>query len=294
MQSSQVEEEQKCSFSCINTIAPNKRVVMSCYSPRIYLYKITFDEVQYYYYGVHKEKRYNEYYMGSPVTHKWMWDFYTPKKQILQFFEYNNKGYIEAQEVEKRIIKQVYNIDNWCLNENCGGIISLEYSKIGGKIGYSRGLGVTSKSMLSEYGKRGGKIAGEKSKKDKNGICGLSLQERIINGKKSKENKKGIHNLTSKELSEAGKIGYENGLKKIIMKDKENFYKQRHLNNCKYVYKLISPDNEIYETIFLREICVKFNLNMNCIIRVSRGERKLYKGWKATRKERVDNKTFIE
>jgi hypothetical protein len=47
---------------------------------RIYTYKITFEEVPYYYWGSHKEKRYNEYYMGSPVTHKWCWDFYTPKK----------------------------------------------------------------------------------------------------------------------------------------------------------------------------------------------------------------------
>ena len=55
---------------------------MTSQSPRIYLYKITFEEVSYYYYGVHKEKRYNEYYMGTPVTHKWVWDFYTPKKHI--------------------------------------------------------------------------------------------------------------------------------------------------------------------------------------------------------------------
>jgi hypothetical protein len=48
--------------------------------PRIYVYKITFLEVPYYYYGVHKEKYFNEEYWGSPVTHKWVWDFYTPKE----------------------------------------------------------------------------------------------------------------------------------------------------------------------------------------------------------------------
>ena len=44
---------------------------MTSQSPRIYIYKITFDEVLYYYYGVHKEKYFNQEYWGSPVTHKW-------------------------------------------------------------------------------------------------------------------------------------------------------------------------------------------------------------------------------
>lgn len=266
---------------------------MTLQSPRIYLYKITFEEVLYYYYGVHKEKKFDEYYMGSSQTHKWVWDFYTPKKQILELFDYSDNGYIMAQEVEKRLIRPFYNTDKWCLNENVGGIISAEYSKIGGKLGYSRGLGLASKSMLSEYGKIGGKMSGEKNKLNKTGICGLSLDERISNGKKLKDKEIGIHKLTSEELSEAGKIGYENGLKKFIMKNKDNFYKQLHIKNHKYVYTLISPDNEIFETIFLREICKKFGLNVDCVLRVSRGERKSYKGWKIKRKEKLDNKQVI-
>lgn len=103
-------------------------------SPRIYTYKITFEEVFYYYYGVHLEKTFDEYYMGTPVTHKWMWDFYTPQKTILEFFPYNNEGWIEANKIEKRLIKPVFNIDKWCLNENCGGILSLDALKKGGKL----------------------------------------------------------------------------------------------------------------------------------------------------------------
>ena len=57
---------------------------MTSQSPRIYLYKITFEEVPYYYYGVKKEKYFNQKYWGSPITHKWCWKLYTPKKQILQ------------------------------------------------------------------------------------------------------------------------------------------------------------------------------------------------------------------
>ena len=98
---------------------------MTSQSPRIYLYKITFEEVPYYYYGVHKEKKYNEKYFGTPITHKWCWELYTPKKQILQLFNFTDEGWLEAQEVEKRLIKTFYNTDRWCLNENVGGIISL-------------------------------------------------------------------------------------------------------------------------------------------------------------------------
>ena len=64
---------------------------MTKQSPRIYTYKITFEEVPYYYYGVHKEKIFEEEYWGSPVTNKWAWELYTPKKQILQFFDYTDE-----------------------------------------------------------------------------------------------------------------------------------------------------------------------------------------------------------
>jgi hypothetical protein len=87
-------------------------------SPRIYIYKITFEEVPYFYYGVHREKKYGEYYMGSPVTNKWAWSIYTPKKQILQEFDSAE----EAHEVEVRIIKYFLNKDPNCLNANAGGL----------------------------------------------------------------------------------------------------------------------------------------------------------------------------
>ena len=89
---------------------------MTSQSPRIYTYKITFEEVPYYYYGVKKEKKYNEEYWGSPVTNKWCWELYTSKKQILQLFDFTDEGWIEAQEVEKKLIRPFYNTDKWCLN----------------------------------------------------------------------------------------------------------------------------------------------------------------------------------
>jgi hypothetical protein len=93
--------------------------------PRIYVYKITFQEVPLYYFGVHKEKTFNEEYMGSPVTHKGKWQIYTPQKEILREFDYTDDGWLEALDYETTLIRPVYNIDNNCLNESCGGRISL-------------------------------------------------------------------------------------------------------------------------------------------------------------------------
>jgi hypothetical protein len=142
-------------------------------SPRIYIYKITFEEVKYYYYGVHKEKKFGEYYMGTPITHKLVWDLYKPKKQILQFFEFSDEGYLEAQEVEKRIIKPFYKTDKWCLNENCGGIMSLDILRNNGrKNGLISGpktleLGVGVHSLTVEQRREYGKISGLRNKENK-------------------------------------------------------------------------------------------------------------------------------
>jgi hypothetical protein len=96
--------------------------------PRIYTYKIAFEEVPYYYYGSKKEKYFNEEYWGSPVTNKWCWELYTPKKQILELFDFTDDGYEECRKIEDRLIKPVLN-DLWCLNESCGGNYSLKIRK---------------------------------------------------------------------------------------------------------------------------------------------------------------------
>ena len=198
---------------------------MTSQSPRIYIYKITFEEVPYYYYGVHKETKYNEYYMGSPVTNKWYWELYTPKKQILQLFDFTDEGYIEAQEVERRLIKPFYNTDKWCLNENVGGIISLKVLRETGKKTYELGLGVhgLTPEQRCENGRKGarkGSIKGGKKTYELGiGIHGRT-KEQIkkdskkggkISGKNHKENKTGIFGLTPEQTSEnarkAGKLG---------------------------------------------------------------------------------------
>ena len=174
-------------------------------SPRIYTYKITFEEVPYYYYyGVHKEKYFNEYYVGSPYTHKWYWELYTPKKQILQFFDFTDEGWLEAQEIEKRLIKPFYDTDKWCLNESCGGIFSLEVSRKSGlqhkenstgifsltpeqrrelciKIGLNHkenGTGIFSQTL--EERRALGRRSGLKCKERGTGVCGIPPEEQSI------------------------------------------------------------------------------------------------------------------
>ena len=102
-------------------------------NPRVYVYKITFEEIPDWYWGVHKEQRYEEYYMGSPITHAWKWNFYTPVKQILQVFDYSKGGFREAKLVEDRLILPDLN-NPCCLNEALGGAYSLDSCSLGGKV----------------------------------------------------------------------------------------------------------------------------------------------------------------
>jgi hypothetical protein len=186
---------------------------MTSQSPRIYIYKITFEEVPYYYYGAHKEKKFNEYYVGTPVTHKWCWELYEPKKQILQFFEFNDAGWLEAQEVEQRLIKPFYQIDKWCLNESCGGKISLKIRREVGLKHKENGTGCF--SITPEQRKEANKKGMETNKKNKTGIFGISTEQRSENSKKGvkivhqiiKDKGTGIYSLTPEEKIEYGAKG---------------------------------------------------------------------------------------
>jgi hypothetical protein len=219
---------------------------MTFQSPRIYIYKITFEEVPYYYYGVKKEKYLNEEYWGSPYTNKWCWERYTPKKQILEIFEYNDFGWEEANRVEKRIIKQFYNVDKWCLNENCGGVPSLEIKRRTGKRAKELGTGIFSlteeeikqnsrksgirnkergigifnltKEQLSEYGKIGGKIGTQTQRELGLGLFSLTTEDRKIIGKKAGKRGGKIGSKTTNSQKwmclETGHISNSGGLSK--------------------------------------------------------------------------------
>lgn len=196
--------------------------------PRIYVYKITFLEVPHYYYGIHEEKKYDEYYMGSPKTHKEYWIKYTPQKEILKIFK-NRK---EAVDSEIKLIKPVYKTDKYCLNECCNGVVDIEICKMGGVKAYKMGLGVHGRSkeqmtsdalksvethknnktgfFSSENQSKYGKICYNK----KIGVHALSKKERIKNALKSvekhKQNKTGFF---SSEVQRQNSLKcYEKGL----------------------------------------------------------------------------------
>lgn len=100
--------------------------------PRIYVYKVTFEETPDWYWGVHKETKYGEIYTGSPVTNAWKWEFYTPVLTVVQLFDYSEEGFRQARLLEDRLIS--FDLHNpLCLNEACGGRYSLTACSLGGK-----------------------------------------------------------------------------------------------------------------------------------------------------------------
>ena len=184
---------------------------MTSQSPRIYLYKITFEEVPYYYYGVHKETLFGEEYWGSPKTNKWCWKLYNPKKQILEIFAFTDEGWLEANKVEQRLIKPVFNTDKWCLNESCAGTLTIEQTRKAGRKGGKKiaelklGIHSLTKEETIENAKKGG----AKVKELGIGICGLTKEQRQETARQSllirRKLKVGIHGLTAEQLSETGK-----------------------------------------------------------------------------------------
>ena len=189
--------------------------------PRIYTYKITFDEVPYYYYGIKKEDYYGEEYWGSSKTNKWCWELYTPKKQILEIFEYTDDGWINGLEIEKRLIRPVYQTDKWCLNESCGGQISLDVRrKTGKKVGNIQGpiryktktgIFAMSEEEWKNNRSKGGKTSSKNNMQQGKAIFAMSGKERSDAGRKggnvNAKNRTGVCGRTKEKMSEDGKKG---------------------------------------------------------------------------------------
>lgn len=199
--------------------------------PRIYTYKITFEEIPDWYWGVHKEKKYGEVYWGSPVTNKWKWEFYTPRKQILELFPYTEEGWRDANLIEDRLICPDLN-NPLCLNESCGPKSSIRVRKQAGKIGgdttRSRNVGVCGRSLekMQEDGRKGGSISGAQSFANGTGIFAMSPSERaeasrkggITSLERNRKNKTSLHGLSSDQLSVYGRRG---GLSRHEEKDND-------------------------------------------------------------------------
>ena len=215
--------------------------------PRIYTYKITFEEVPYYYYGSKKEKIFDEEYWGSPVTNKWCWELYTPKKQILEVFDYTDEGYSECISVENRLIKPVIN-DTWCLNESFSNFYSLKVLRDAGKKGGNSnkenktGFCGRTKEKMKEDGRLNGKIGGNRTKELNKGYCGLIKEQRSeygkIGGNISKDLCLGICGLSKEQrvknakkqhlqLTDKEKHSlYEKGLGKLTKEQRVEIYEK--------------------------------------------------------------------
>ena len=100
-----------------------------------YTYKVTFPGMPWYYWGVHTEN--GKPYYGSPVTNRWVWDFYECEVQVLERFEARK----EAEEVETRLIKFTISDPN-CLNEHYGGHFSEGARLRGMQTQRERGIGL--------------------------------------------------------------------------------------------------------------------------------------------------------
>jgi general stress protein YciG len=232
---------------------------MTSQSPRIYLYKITFEEVPYYYYGVHREKVFDEEYWGSPVTNKWCWELYTPKKQILELFEFSDSGWLEANLVEDRLIKPFYNTDKWCLNEGYGGRVSYECSVKGGITCKENKVGIF--ALTKEQRSEIGKMSGNKAKKLGIGVHSLTKEELSAAGKKGgsisgkivgnmcKEKKLGICGRSKEKMSEDGRKGGKIGGTKTYKEGKGCFSltpEERKEINKKTNKKLLEEEKGIF------------------------------------------------
>lgn len=111
---------------------------------------------------------------------------------------------MEAQEIEKRLIKPVYNNDKWCLNQHCGGNFSLETRR------------------------KNGKNTAEIHKQLKIGLYGMTTEQRQENSRKMVNERRGCHKLSKEERSIISK-----NVAKINLENKSGLYENLTKNGKK-------------------------------------------------------------
>jgi hypothetical protein len=174
--------------------------------PTIYLYKVTFEEIADFYWGIHKEKKAGECYLGSPVTHAWKWEFYTPKVNVCQEFDYTDEGWKQALQVEKRVI--LHDWDNpLCLNDACGGTPSLRVLRESGR--------KTSEILMRE--------------KDERGKCKHYVEmRRKVKNLRSGDNSIRMNEVVHSERNEEGKSLHAIKANEALHRDRDEDGKSLH------------------------------------------------------------------
>lgn len=197
----------------------------------IFTYIVKFEEIPHFYWGVHLQREGERFYLGSPKTHRWMWDFYTPTITPLQFFSCDEEGWEEAQKIEKRLILPDLN-NPLCLNENVGGVISLRVlmkkhektddegrSLLAVRMGQKamethkkNGTLFYSSEWQSEMGKRGL----EKCRDLRVGVC-FDQELNKLSKEKMKEDQKGFFNpdvqIKGRQTQKEQQLGFFNPAK---------------------------------------------------------------------------------
>jgi hypothetical protein len=273
--------------------------------PRIYTYKITFEEIPNWYWGVHKEKKYGEFYIGSPQTHAWKWEFYTPHLQICEVFPNTDEGWDEALEVEKRCIKPDLN-NPLCLNEHCGGILSMRaLRKAAQKVHQEKdaqGRSVfavkASEKLNAEkdtFGRSVNAVKGGKTTTSEKTYDGLSIHAQRLanslhsdkddNGKSKHAVKMGL--LSHLEKDEQGKSKHARNMGLASHAKKNSEGESIRAKECgrtvieKYgkPLKLVDSDGKVYVFESIRQACKVLNLNKGGVYMLRKGTKKSYKGF---------------
>jgi hypothetical protein len=250
--------------------------------PRIYTYKITFEEVPFYYYGSKKEKVFNEPYLGSPKTKKQYWDIYTPKKQILEIFDYTEDGYKQCREVEHRLIKHFID-DPLCLNTGYFGYYKpmpfTEERKE--KISLAlkgRSLSEETKTKLKEArkGPKNGMFGKKHSEETKKKIANKALGRRH-----SKKTKEKISLAFKGENHPLYGVGHSEEAKKKMSKSTRGMYAGRKNPNCK-LRTWIHDIYGVHKNLAVFELVNNFpelHLRHNKLYSLASGRINSYKGW---------------
>jgi hypothetical protein len=258
--------------------------------PRIYTYKITFEETNFYYYGSKKEKVFDERYLGSPKTNKWYWETYTPKKQILEIFDYTDDGYKQCREVENRLIKHCIN-DPLCLNAGCFGYykpapFTKERRKKISQALKGRSLPEKTKVEFSKNRKGSGngmfgKTHSEDTKK--------KIASKALGRKHSEETKEKISRAFKGENHPLYGIGHSEETKKKMSELTKGRYAGRKNPNC----KLRTWTHDIYgihKNLAVFELVNKFpelHLGRNKLYSLASGHINSYKGWTIKEKSMI-------
>ena len=241
-----------------------------------YLYRIDFPTGKWYG-GVSLkkgEKPEKDGYLGSPVTHKSVWESETPSKTVIaQLFLEN--PLVEMYLVEEEYLNlMMWKTDSFCLNEHNGGGFGAKACSNGGKAG--------SQSQIE----------------NKIGIHGLTTKERSASAKKVWKN---LPEETQERMRDAARSAWENlpdehkETRKIKTKDRvskewegrspeeRTVYMDpcvkaaQERNTCQW--EVLSPQGVLFDVSNLSKFCRENDLSVPLMNKVSKGERSHHKGF---------------